>query len=168
MQRVVIVGMGFGGLRAARAPDPVKRHALLTFVVVGGGPAGVEFAGIPAGGRFPSSARGRDDRPVRLRGSGDGTESRPPEPADSGGLFAAGQEKPLSTFKLRQQRFIEAKSSTILSANPFRVPCVLQYRQNRDNDHGPISRNPRRDPQHNECSSHTPQHIPCPHQRRLC
>lgn len=31
--------------RASREPDPAKRHALLTFVVVGGGPAGVEFAG---------------------------------------------------------------------------------------------------------------------------
>ena len=30
---------------ASREPDPEKRHALLTFVVVGGGPAGVEFAG---------------------------------------------------------------------------------------------------------------------------
>lgn len=31
--------------RASREPDPARRHALLTFVVVGGGPAGVEFAG---------------------------------------------------------------------------------------------------------------------------
>ncbi len=31
--------------RASREPDPAKRHALLSFVVVGGGPAGVEFAG---------------------------------------------------------------------------------------------------------------------------
>lgn len=31
--------------RAEREPDPVKRHALLTFVVVGGGPTGVEVAG---------------------------------------------------------------------------------------------------------------------------
>jgi len=31
--------------RASHEPDPEKRHALLTFVVVGGGPAGVEFAG---------------------------------------------------------------------------------------------------------------------------
>ncbi len=30
---------------ASREPDPSKRRALLTFVVVGGGPAGVEFAG---------------------------------------------------------------------------------------------------------------------------
>lgn len=31
--------------RAEREPDPVKRHAHLTFVVVGGGPTGVEVAG---------------------------------------------------------------------------------------------------------------------------
>lgn len=31
--------------RAEREPDPVKRHAYLTFVVVGGGPTGVELAG---------------------------------------------------------------------------------------------------------------------------
>jgi len=31
--------------RGARETDPEKRRALLTFVVVGGGPAGVEFAG---------------------------------------------------------------------------------------------------------------------------
>lgn len=30
---------------AEREPDPVTRHALLTFVVVGGGPTGVELAG---------------------------------------------------------------------------------------------------------------------------
>jgi NADH dehydrogenase len=31
--------------RAAHESDPVKRQALLTFVIVGGGPTGVEFAG---------------------------------------------------------------------------------------------------------------------------
>jgi len=31
--------------RACREPDPARRAALLTFVVVGGGPTGVEFAG---------------------------------------------------------------------------------------------------------------------------
>jgi NADH dehydrogenase len=31
--------------RAEREPDPVKRGALLTFVVIGGGPTGVEMAG---------------------------------------------------------------------------------------------------------------------------
>ena len=31
--------------RAGREPDPVRRAAFLTFVVVGGGPTGVEFAG---------------------------------------------------------------------------------------------------------------------------
>jgi NADH dehydrogenase len=31
--------------RAEREPDPVRRRALLTFVVVGGGPTGVELAG---------------------------------------------------------------------------------------------------------------------------
>jgi len=31
--------------RAAREPDPLRRAALLTFVIVGGGPTGVEFAG---------------------------------------------------------------------------------------------------------------------------
>lgn len=31
--------------RAAREPDPARRRALLTFVIVGGGPTGVEFAG---------------------------------------------------------------------------------------------------------------------------
>lgn len=30
---------------ASREPDPVRRSALLTFVIVGGGPTGVEFAG---------------------------------------------------------------------------------------------------------------------------
>src|SRR5436309_437638 len=42
---VVIVGAGFGGLRAALEPDADRRRALLTFVVVGGGPTGVEMAG---------------------------------------------------------------------------------------------------------------------------
>lgn len=31
--------------RAARESDPARRKALLTFVIVGGGPTGVEFAG---------------------------------------------------------------------------------------------------------------------------
>ncbi|WP_448591664.1 NAD(P)/FAD-dependent oxidoreductase [Thermoflexus hugenholtzii] len=31
--------------RAAREPDPLRRRRLLTFVIVGGGPTGVEFAG---------------------------------------------------------------------------------------------------------------------------
>jgi NADH dehydrogenase len=31
--------------RASREPDPVQRKALLTFIIVGGGPTGVEFAG---------------------------------------------------------------------------------------------------------------------------
>jgi NADH dehydrogenase len=31
--------------RAERADDPARRHALLTFVIVGGGPTGVELAG---------------------------------------------------------------------------------------------------------------------------
>jgi NADH dehydrogenase len=34
--------------RAEREPDPVRRHAYLTFVVVGGGPTGVEMAGAVA------------------------------------------------------------------------------------------------------------------------
>jgi NADH:ubiquinone reductase (H+-translocating) len=34
--------------QAEREPDPVRRHALLTFVVVGGGPTGVETAGAVA------------------------------------------------------------------------------------------------------------------------
>ncbi len=73
--RVVIVGAGFGGLMAARvlarapglkslddatlirrrallafeeaeaACDPAQRHRLLSFVLVGAGPTGVEMAG---------------------------------------------------------------------------------------------------------------------------
>ena len=44
--------------RAEREPDPVKRHALLTFVVVGGGPTGVEVAGALAEiRRYRSAAR---------------------------------------------------------------------------------------------------------------
>ena len=31
--------------RAAREPDPLQRKKLLTFIIVGGGPTGVEFAG---------------------------------------------------------------------------------------------------------------------------
>ena len=31
--------------RAAQEPDPLQRSALLTFIIVGGGPTGVEFAG---------------------------------------------------------------------------------------------------------------------------
>ena len=34
--------------RAERETDPVRRHAYLTFVVVGGGPTGVEMAGAVA------------------------------------------------------------------------------------------------------------------------
>ena len=34
--------------KAEREPDPVRRHALLTFIVVGGGPTGVEMAGAVA------------------------------------------------------------------------------------------------------------------------
>jgi NADH dehydrogenase len=34
--------------RAEREPDPVRRHGYLTFVVVGGGPTGVEMAGAVA------------------------------------------------------------------------------------------------------------------------
>jgi NADH dehydrogenase len=34
--------------RAEREPDPVRRHAYLTFVIVGGGPTGVETAGAVA------------------------------------------------------------------------------------------------------------------------
>jgi len=34
--------------RAEREPDPIRRHAYLTFVIVGGGPTGVEMAGAVA------------------------------------------------------------------------------------------------------------------------
>src|SRR4029079_1519592 len=34
--------------RAERETDPVRRHAFLTFVIVGGGPTGVEMAGAVA------------------------------------------------------------------------------------------------------------------------
>ena len=34
--------------KAEREPDPVRRHAFLTFVVIGGGPTGVEMAGAVA------------------------------------------------------------------------------------------------------------------------
>ena len=34
--------------RAERETDPVRRHACLTFVIVGGGPTGVELAGAVA------------------------------------------------------------------------------------------------------------------------
>jgi len=51
--------------RAEREPDPVKRQALLTFVIVGGGPTGVEMAG--AVGEIRSYALRRDFRHIDPR-----------------------------------------------------------------------------------------------------
>ena len=51
--------------RAEREPDPVKRHAHLTFVVVGGGPTGVEMAGAVA--EIRSFALKRDFRHIDPR-----------------------------------------------------------------------------------------------------
>jgi len=48
--------------RAEREPDPVRRHELLTFVVVGGGPTGVEMAGAVA--EIRSYALRRDFRHI--------------------------------------------------------------------------------------------------------
>jgi NADH dehydrogenase len=48
--------------RAEREPDPVRRHAYLTFVVVGGGPTGVEMAGAVA--EIRSYALKRDFRHI--------------------------------------------------------------------------------------------------------
>jgi len=51
--------------RAEREPDPVKRQALLTFVVVGAGPTGVEMAGAVA--EIRSYALRRDFRRIDPR-----------------------------------------------------------------------------------------------------
>jgi NADH dehydrogenase len=51
--------------RAEREPDPVKRHAHLTFVIVGGGPTGVEMAGAVA--EIRSFALRRDFRHIDPR-----------------------------------------------------------------------------------------------------
>ena len=51
--------------RAEREPDPVKRQALLTFVIVGGGPTGVEMAGAVA--EIRSYALRRDFRHIDPR-----------------------------------------------------------------------------------------------------
>src|SRR5690349_12057449 len=48
--------------RAERESDPVRRHAYLTFVVVGGGPTGVEMAGAVA--EIRRYALGRDFRHI--------------------------------------------------------------------------------------------------------
>ncbi len=45
MPRRFVAGSCSSFERAEREPDPVKRHSHLTFVVVGGGPTGVEVAG---------------------------------------------------------------------------------------------------------------------------
>jgi NADH dehydrogenase len=51
--------------RAERERDPVKRHAYLTFVIVGGGPTGVEMAGAVA--EIRSYALRRDFRHIDPR-----------------------------------------------------------------------------------------------------
>lgn len=51
--------------QAEREPDPVKRHAHLTFVIVGGGPTGVEMAGAVA--EIRSFALRRDFRHIDPR-----------------------------------------------------------------------------------------------------
>jgi NADH dehydrogenase len=51
--------------RAEREADPVRRRALLTFVVVGGGPTGVELAG--AIGEIACSVMARDFRNIDTR-----------------------------------------------------------------------------------------------------
>jgi NADH dehydrogenase len=51
--------------RAEREPDPVRRHAHLTFVIVGGGPTGVEMAGAVA--EIRSYALRRDFRHIDPR-----------------------------------------------------------------------------------------------------
>jgi NADH dehydrogenase len=67
---------------AEREPDPVRRQALLTFVVVGGGPTGVELAGALAEiSRFT------------LRG-----EFRNFDPAEAHVILLEGQERILPTY----------------------------------------------------------------------
>jgi NADH:ubiquinone reductase (H+-translocating) len=51
--------------RAEREPDPGRRRALLTFVVVGGGPTGVELAG--AIGEIACNVMARDFRAIDTR-----------------------------------------------------------------------------------------------------
>ena len=67
--------------RAERETDPVKRHAHLTFVVVGGGPTGVEVAGALAEiRRLRPAARLPAHRPARSHG--DAARRRTPDPAE--------------------------------------------------------------------------------------
>ena len=67
--------------RAEREPDPVRRHAYLTFVIVGGGPTGVEMAGAVA--EIRRYALRRDFRHIDpARGHGDAARGRPAAPPD--------------------------------------------------------------------------------------
>ncbi len=55
--------------QATYEPDPIKRHRLLTFVIVGAGPTGVEFAGALAElvyGPLKEDYRGLDPHEVRI------------------------------------------------------------------------------------------------------
>jgi NADH dehydrogenase len=75
----------FGFEAAEREPDPEKRRALLTFVIVGGGPTGVELAGALA-----EVAR------FTLRG-----DFRDINPADATILLLEGQERVLPAYSAK-------------------------------------------------------------------
>ncbi|HET7041223.1 MAG TPA: FAD-dependent oxidoreductase, partial [Gemmatimonadales bacterium] len=72
--------------RAEREPDPVKRQALLTFVVVGGGPTGVEVAGALA--EIRNFALRRDFRHI--------------DPREASVVLLEGGPRILSTYAPRQ------------------------------------------------------------------
>lgn len=99
LPRVVVVGGGFAGLWAARA-------ALLTFVVVGGGPTGVELAGTLA----------EIARHTLVR------DFRRSNPRSAQVLLVEGSERILGTFppalSRRAQAQLEALGVTVLTGTP--------------------------------------------------
>jgi NADH dehydrogenase len=111
--------------RAEREPDPAKRHQDLTFVVVGGGPTGVEVAGALAEIRRFALARDfrhidpREASVVLLEGGPRILSSYPPELSEKAKATLRGLG-----VEVRENTLVTSIDENAVEASGWRIPTT--------------------------------------------